>query len=60
MIWILFFKKYSKLILKIIALVLVFKLTIYLNKLNYQLNEDKQIKNNPLLFMIIKQNETKR
>ena len=60
MIWILFFKKYSKLILKIIALVLVFKLTIYLNKLNYQLNEDKQIKNNPLLFMIIKQNKTKR
>jgi hypothetical protein len=60
MIWILFFKKYSKLILKIIALVLVFKLTIYLNKLNYELNEDKQIKNNPLLFMIIKQNETKR
>jgi hypothetical protein len=59
MIWILFFKKYSKLILKIIALVLVFKLTIYLNKLNYQLNEDKQIKNNPLLFMI-KQNKTKR
>ena len=57
MIWILFFKKYSKLILKIIALVLVFKLTIYLN---YQLNEDKQIKNNPLLFMIIKQNKTKR
>jgi hypothetical protein len=59
MIWILFFKKYSKLILKIIALVLVFKLTIYLNKLNYQLNEDKQIKNSPLLFMI-KQNKTKR